>query len=210
MIIMANLPPPNDDPNIPEDEPVNLEPALVVPNPAPMQPKIVLNDVDEENMEEDLQENLEEEEELEDDDDDMNDVEVINPFEEANLLNQPPPDFEAEWRHVPTGCFTTQLLPTIRRYSSDVYFGESSSSAAMRDVEHYHIGMEYYRDMAQYFCNDLARFTWHHHHLRQWSLEMRMHLLQHFHYQERPYEPTYAPASAAPADPNDLYVAARV
>ncbi|GKC89371.1 hypothetical protein Tco_1150020 [Tanacetum coccineum] len=118
---MANLPPPNDDLNIPEDEPVNLEPALVVPNPAPMQPKIVLNDVDEENLEEDLQENLEAEEELEDDDDDMNDVEVINPFEEANLLNQPPLDFEAEWRHVPTGHSTTQLLPTIHRPYEPTY-----------------------------------------------------------------------------------------
>ncbi|GKF44905.1 hypothetical protein Tco_0131457 [Tanacetum coccineum] len=170
---MANLPPPNDDLNIPEDEPVNPKPALVVPNPAPMQPNIVLNDVEEENLEEDLQENLEEEEELEDDNDDMNDVEVINPFEEANPLNQSPPDFEAEWRHVPTGRSTTQLLPTIRRYSSAVYFGESSSSAAMRDVEHYRIGMEYYRDTA------------------------------------RPYEPTYASASAAPANLNDLYVASR-
>ncbi|GJT59390.1 hypothetical protein Tco_1002923 [Tanacetum coccineum] len=112
---MTNLPPPNDDPNIPEEEPVNPEPAPVVPNPASMQPNIVLNDIEEENMEEDLQENLKEEEKLEDDDDYMNDAE---------------------------------LLPTIRRYSSDVYFGESSSSAAMRDVEHYRIGMEYYRDMA--------------------------------------------------------------
>ncbi|GJT59389.1 hypothetical protein Tco_1002922 [Tanacetum coccineum] len=38
---------------------------------------------------------------------------------------------------------------------------------------------------------------------------MMMHLPQHLHYRERPYEPTYAPASAAPADPNDPYVAAR-
>ncbi|GKG58710.1 hypothetical protein Tco_0594480, partial [Tanacetum coccineum] len=38
---------------------------------------------------------------------------------------------------------------------------------------------------------------------------MRMHLPQNLHYWERPYEPTYAPALAAPANPNDSYVALR-
>nr|GEY21720.1 hypothetical protein [Tanacetum cinerariifolium] len=38
---------------------------------------------------------------------------------------------------------------------------------------------------------------------------MRMHLPQLLHYWESPYEPTYAPALAAPADPNDSYIAAR-
>ncbi|GJS08059.1 putative reverse transcriptase domain-containing protein [Tanacetum coccineum] len=114
---MANLPPPNDDSNIPEDEPVNPEPAPVVPNPAPMQPNIVLNDVQEENLEDDLQKNLEEEEELEDDDDDMNDAEerpyepTYAPARKSLSIPLVIPLSDSEFEHSP---HTLEMLTSFR------------------------------------------------------------------------------------------------
>ncbi|GJY47833.1 hypothetical protein Tco_0437789 [Tanacetum coccineum] len=56
MIIMANLPPPNNDPNVLEDEhALAPEHALIAPNPAPIQPNDYLAD-DDENPEEEPEE----------------------------------------------------------------------------------------------------------------------------------------------------------
>ncbi|GJZ54054.1 hypothetical protein Tco_0608939 [Tanacetum coccineum] len=46
VIIMANLPSPNQDTNVPEDEPANLKPAPIIPNHAPVQPDGYLSDVE--------------------------------------------------------------------------------------------------------------------------------------------------------------------
>ncbi|GJY47749.1 hypothetical protein Tco_0436812 [Tanacetum coccineum] len=59
MIIMVNLPPPNNDPNVPKDEHVPApKHAPIAPNPAPIQPNDYLAD-----DEEDPKEEPEEEEE---------------------------------------------------------------------------------------------------------------------------------------------------
>ncbi|GJY56104.1 ALP1-like protein [Tanacetum coccineum] len=53
VIIMANLPPPNNDPNVPEDEHAPApEHAPIAPNPAPIQPNDSLADDDEDPEEE--------------------------------------------------------------------------------------------------------------------------------------------------------------
>ncbi|GKC46705.1 hypothetical protein Tco_1064427 [Tanacetum coccineum] len=43
---MANLPSPNHDANVPEDEPANLKPAPIIPNHASVQPDGYLSDVE--------------------------------------------------------------------------------------------------------------------------------------------------------------------
>ncbi|GKA90081.1 hypothetical protein Tco_0811893 [Tanacetum coccineum] len=60
---MGNLPPPNHDANVPEDEPANPEPAPIIPNHAPVQPDGYLSDVEvEDDVEEDDEEEPEEDE----------------------------------------------------------------------------------------------------------------------------------------------------
>ncbi|GJY68484.1 putative reverse transcriptase domain-containing protein [Tanacetum coccineum] len=117
-IIMANLPPPNNDLNVPEDEHAPaLEHATIAPNPAPIQPNDYLADDDEEPEEEkepipeqahaapagfapqwiEAKEEDEEEMEAEEDEDkevkdndDENDAEIIHPYKEAGPLNRLP------------------------------------------------------------------------------------------------------------------------
>nr|GEU59771.1 integrase, catalytic region, zinc finger, CCHC-type, peptidase aspartic, catalytic [Tanacetum cinerariifolium] len=92
-IIIANTLPPGQIEDLPEDEPVHPESALIIPHHAPMhlekEPELDpefapfaqavpdnMNDVDDENK--------------------MDDPEIINPYEEVDSLNQPPPDFDSE------------------------------------------------------------------------------------------------------------------
>ncbi|GJX30443.1 putative reverse transcriptase domain-containing protein [Tanacetum coccineum] len=118
---MENLPPPNNDPNILEDEHAPApEHAPIAPNHAPIQPNDYLandeadpeeeeepipeqapaahieeDDEDEVEAEEEDEEEIKDEEdeemEVEDNDGENDDVEVYNPYEEADPLNRPPP-----------------------------------------------------------------------------------------------------------------------
>ncbi|GKD86526.1 hypothetical protein Tco_1357680, partial [Tanacetum coccineum] len=148
---MANLPPPDQVADLPEDEPVHPEPAPIILHHAPTQPEGYVGDDDmEEDEEADPDEDPEEElieqllpepnnmddddeelkedgvgdddEELEedgvgDDDDeememdendedngrnnDEDDAEVINPYEEVDLFNRPPPTSDEESEFAP-------------------------------------------------------------------------------------------------------------
>ncbi|GKB96473.1 hypothetical protein Tco_0982610 [Tanacetum coccineum] len=97
---MANLPPPNHVADLPEDDPeeqpelapepdhLNVFEPHQIPQPEGNMNGWILKDDEEEEEEEDP--------EMEEENDDDNDVEVINPFEEADPLNLPPPDSDTE------------------------------------------------------------------------------------------------------------------
>ncbi|GKF24874.1 hypothetical protein Tco_0080768, partial [Tanacetum coccineum] len=97
---MANLPPPNHVANLPEEqpelapEPDHLNEFVPHQNPQPEgnMNGWILKDDEEEEEEEDP----EMEEEIEEENDDDDDAEVINPYEEADPLNLPPPDSDTE------------------------------------------------------------------------------------------------------------------
>ncbi|GJU98132.1 hypothetical protein Tco_1327403 [Tanacetum coccineum] len=80
----------------------------------------------------------EEVDEMEDDemdvDNDEDDVKVVHPYEEADPLNQPPPDSDVETvfarATAPVTSSTLQPLPPIRQFSGTFYIGEGSSAKA--------------------------------------------------------------------------------
>ncbi|GKA39657.1 hypothetical protein Tco_0732208 [Tanacetum coccineum] len=183
-IIKENLPPPNNDPNILEDEHAHApEHAPIAPNPAPIQPNNYLandeadpeeepeeeeepipeqalaapvgfspqwigghdpnnnnrwikeddeDDVEaEEEDEEEMEDEEDEEMEVEDNDGENDDVEVYNPYEEADPLNRPPPSpetAEREFMNAPVTRSTIQPIPPIRQFSGTFYVGEGSSA----------------------------------------------------------------------------------
>nr|GEU92412.1 hypothetical protein [Tanacetum cinerariifolium] len=193
MIIMVNLPPPSNDPNVLEDEHAPApEHAHIAPNHGPIQPNDYLakeeGDPEEEleeeeepvpeqalaapagfaihinpqpagNMngwqiqddEEEEEAEAEDEEEMEakenedmeiEDNEDENDVEIIQPYEEVNPLNRPPPSpktVEQEFMNAPVSQSTLQPLPPIRQFDGltltnqmwDRYKVESSSSKGL-------------------------------------------------------------------------------
>ncbi|GJT66780.1 hypothetical protein Tco_1018260 [Tanacetum coccineum] len=104
-IIMENLPPPNHVADLPEDDPeeqpelapepdhLNVFEPHQIPQPEGNMNGWILEDDDDEEEEE---EDPEMEEEMEEENDDYDDAEVINPYEEADPLNLPPPDSDTE------------------------------------------------------------------------------------------------------------------
>nr|GFB80797.1 hypothetical protein [Tanacetum cinerariifolium] len=102
-IIMVNLPPLNNDPNVPEDEHASApEHAPIAPNPAPIQPNDYLAEEDEDTKVKDNE--------------DENDANIIQPYEEVNPLNRPPPSpetAEKEFMNAPVSQSTLQPLPHI-------------------------------------------------------------------------------------------------
>ncbi|GJY15142.1 hypothetical protein Tco_0385564 [Tanacetum coccineum] len=104
MIIMANLPPnhvadlPEDNPEeqpelAPEPDHLNMFAPHQIPQPDGNMNGWILEDDEEEEEEE---EDPEMEEEIEEENNDDDDAEVINPYEEADPLNLPPPDSDTE------------------------------------------------------------------------------------------------------------------
>ncbi|GKE57582.1 hypothetical protein Tco_1496767 [Tanacetum coccineum] len=133
---MVNLPPPNNDLNVPEDVRVPApKHAPIAPNPAPIQPNDYLAD-DEEDLEEE-EEPIPEQApaapvgfEIEDNDDE-NDAEIIHLYEEADPLNRPPPSLETaeqEFMNAPVSQSTLRPLPPIRQFTGTFYVGEGSSA----------------------------------------------------------------------------------
>nr|GEX49062.1 putative reverse transcriptase domain-containing protein [Tanacetum cinerariifolium] len=143
---MVNLPPPNNDPNVPEDEHAPApEHAPIDPNPAPIQPNDYLakeeGDPKEEPKEE--EEPIPEQAPATPDEggsrrggrgrnggrkgrrdgvegnEEENDAEITHPHEEADPLNRPPPSpetVEQEFMNAPVGQSTLQPLPPIRQF----------------------------------------------------------------------------------------------
>ncbi|GKB21689.1 hypothetical protein Tco_0855612 [Tanacetum coccineum] len=176
---MANLPPPNHAADLPEDdleeqpelapEPDHLNGFALHQNPQPegnMNGWILEDDEEEEEeedpeMEEEMEEEdpeMEEEMEEENDDDD-DDAEVINPYEEADPLNLPPPDSDTESEDIavaPTPAdheqeaeadtvgTITRVPYSVRPFSGTFYVGSGSSRQVFapgptgRDVDTLH------------------------------------------------------------------------
>ncbi|GJZ91117.1 hypothetical protein Tco_0663044 [Tanacetum coccineum] len=127
-IIMADLPPLDHVADLLENEPVYPEPALIILHHAPAQPEGYVGDDDmEADEEEDLEEELEKDEPMlkpntingfalhplpqpegnmngwlfEDDDDELEEDMVINPYEEVDPINRPPPTSDEESEFAP-------------------------------------------------------------------------------------------------------------
>ncbi|GJY96853.1 hypothetical protein Tco_0513763 [Tanacetum coccineum] len=203
---MANLPPPNHVADLPEDDPE--EQPKLAPEPGPLKDfalyqnrQPVGNMMDGYSMmmrrrEKGQDHRVEEEMEEENDDDD---AEVINPYEEADPLNLPPPDLDTESEDMvvaptpddheqeakaDTVGTITRVPYSVRPFSGTVYVGSGPSwqvfalGPTRRDV------------------NTLHRQTW--------SFEVRVALQSSRHYRERPYvAPTTPVAQVDRADPDD-------
>ncbi|GJR73637.1 putative reverse transcriptase domain-containing protein [Tanacetum coccineum] len=156
-IIMANLPPPDHVADLPEDEPVHPEPAPIILYHVPIQPKGYVGDDDmEDDEEEDPEEEPEEEEPLEEDvvgddddeemevdeddeengkNDDEDDVEVFNPYKEADPLNRTPPTSDEESEFAPPVIHIVdandELVPPVIQLDGNYHVGHSSSTGAL-------------------------------------------------------------------------------
>ncbi|GKC87131.1 hypothetical protein Tco_1147780 [Tanacetum coccineum] len=158
---------------------------------------------------------------------DVDDHEIIHPYNEMDPLNRPPPDFDSEPEEAvaPVGRSTLQFLLPIRRFSGTVYVGEGSSSTAftanhrkMKDyveVEFSTLKMLANGDRhMNLFDDDLSRLD---SALRE-EIQSRIKMEQlvaelgllppHMRYQETPcVAPTVLVILVAHDDPNDSYVA---
>nr|GFA28134.1 hypothetical protein [Tanacetum cinerariifolium] len=132
--ILENVPPPNNNPNVPKEEPImDQAPATLVR----FVPQWIDGQIPDNNngwLEEDPEEEPEEEE-IEDEDmvnDEEDDTEVINPYEEADPHNQPPPTSDEETEFAPPVVQITDAdevpIPPVIQFGSNFYVGESSST----------------------------------------------------------------------------------
>ncbi|GJZ04821.1 hypothetical protein Tco_0538096 [Tanacetum coccineum] len=167
---MANLPPPNHVADLPEDDPeeqpelapepnhLNMFAPYQIPQPDGNMNGWILKDEEEEEEEEE-EEDPEMEEEMEEENDDDDDTEVINPYEEADPLNLPPPDSDTESEDMAvaptpddheqeakadTVGTITRVPYSVRPFSGTVYVGSGPSrqvfapSPTGRDVNTLH------------------------------------------------------------------------
>nr|GFB50840.1 hypothetical protein [Tanacetum cinerariifolium] len=99
-IIIENVPPPNNIPNAPEEEPILDQAPVALVRFAPQWIGGQIPDNNNGWLEEDPEEELEEEDE-DMVNDEVDDAEVINPYEEANPHNRPPPISNKETEFAP-------------------------------------------------------------------------------------------------------------
>nr|GEX92835.1 hypothetical protein [Tanacetum cinerariifolium] len=129
-IIMENLPSPNDNLNAPEEEPFmdQTPPAFIEFAPQWIGEQILNNNNGW------LEEEPKEEEEKEDEameDDEEDDAEVINPYEEADPHNRPPPTSDEETEFAPPVVQIADVanipIPPVIQFRN-FHVGESSAS----------------------------------------------------------------------------------
>nr|GFC60574.1 hypothetical protein [Tanacetum cinerariifolium] len=129
---MKNLPPPNDNLNAPEEEPfIDQAPAAFLR----FAPQWIGEQIPNNNngwLEEEPEE--EEEEEEEDEamkDDEEDDAEVINPYEEADPYNRPPPTSDEETEYAPPVVQVVDVdnipIPPVIQFGN-FHVGESLAS----------------------------------------------------------------------------------
>nr|GEX89231.1 Gag-Pol polyprotein [Tanacetum cinerariifolium] len=129
-IIMENLPPPNDNPNAPEEEPfMDQGPATFVGFAPQWIGEQILNNHNGWLEEEPEEEEEEEDEAMEDDDED--DAEVINLYEEADPHNRPPPTSDEGTEFAPPIVQIADVdnipVPPVIQFGN-FHVGESSAS----------------------------------------------------------------------------------
>ncbi|GKF61186.1 hypothetical protein Tco_0181240, partial [Tanacetum coccineum] len=146
-IIMAHPHPPNHADDLPEVVPAQPELSPAMLEPTPFIPEHVLFDEDEDPEEDPEEEPQEEEEEFEgyefekegmdiNDDDEMDDPEVIHPYEIREGALPPPPaesdsssDVETEVDVATIGTIS-RLLPVVRKFTGRMFIRGGSSFAA--------------------------------------------------------------------------------
>nr|GEY38332.1 hypothetical protein [Tanacetum cinerariifolium] len=130
---MKNIPPPNENLNAPEEEPfMEQAPAGFVGLAPQWIGDQILNNNNGWLEEEPEEEEEEENEAMEDDDED--DAKVINPYEEADPHNRPPPASDEETGFAPPVVQITNVdnipVPPVIQFGN-FHVGESSAS---RDI----------------------------------------------------------------------------
>nr|GEW12270.1 putative reverse transcriptase domain-containing protein [Tanacetum cinerariifolium] len=131
---MENVPPPNNNPNVPKEEPIMDQALAALVKFAPQWFSGQIPDNNKCWLEEDLGEDPEEEDEdmVNDEEDD---TDVINPYEKADPHNRPPPTFDEETKFTPPVVQIADAddvpIPPVIQFGSNIHVGESS---VMRDL----------------------------------------------------------------------------
>nr|GEV13620.1 hypothetical protein [Tanacetum cinerariifolium] len=116
---MENVPPPNNNPNVPEEEPI-LDQASAALDPD--------EDEEEDPEEEPKKVEIEDEDMVNDEEDD---TEVINPYEETDPYNQPPLTSDEETEFAPPVVQIADAddvpIPHVIQLESNFHIGESST-----------------------------------------------------------------------------------
>ncbi|GJZ29840.1 hypothetical protein Tco_0574887 [Tanacetum coccineum] len=177
----------------------------------------ILKDDEEEEEEEDPE--MEEEMEEENDDDD-DDAEVINPYEEADPLNLPPPDSDTESEDTavaptpddheqeaeantvfapgPTGRDVNTLHRQVKGLTQQMFDRANTEHSTLKRLS----VMDKY--LAEFDTDLRSEIKGQHALRRSWSFEVQWHLHPFRHYRERPYvAPTAPVAHVDRADPDD-------
>nr|GEZ13152.1 reverse transcriptase domain-containing protein [Tanacetum cinerariifolium] len=132
---MENVPPPNNNPNVPEEEPIlDQAPAVLVG----FAPQWIGGQIPNNNngwIEEEYPEEEPKEEEIEDEDmvnNEEDDTKVINPYEEANPHNRPPTTSDEETKIAPPVVQIADAddvpIPPVIQFRSNFHIRESSAT----------------------------------------------------------------------------------
>nr|GEW29433.1 reverse transcriptase domain-containing protein [Tanacetum cinerariifolium] len=126
---MENLPPPNDNLNAPEEEPFMDQAHAAFVGFAPQWIGEQIPNNKNGWLEEEPEEEEKEDEDMEDDEED--DAEVINPYEEADPHNRPPPTSDEETEYAPPVVQVVDVdnipIPPVIQFGN-LHVGESSVS----------------------------------------------------------------------------------
>nr|GEZ63530.1 hypothetical protein [Tanacetum cinerariifolium] len=128
---MENVPPPNNNQNVLEAEPILDQAPAVLVRFAPQWIGGQIPDNNDGWLEEDLEEEpKEEDEDMANDEED--DVEVINPYKEADPHNRPPPTSDEETEFAPSVVQIADAddvpIPPVIQFGSNFHVGESSAT----------------------------------------------------------------------------------
>nr|GEU55559.1 hypothetical protein [Tanacetum cinerariifolium] len=132
MIIMENVPPPNNNPNAHEEEPILDQAADALVVFAPQWIGEQIPNINNGWLEEDLEEEPKEEANEAMVNDEEDDAEMINLYEEVDPHNRPPPTFDEEVEFAPPVVQIANAddvpIPPVIQFGSSFYVGESLAS----------------------------------------------------------------------------------
>ncbi|GJT17446.1 hypothetical protein Tco_0876152 [Tanacetum coccineum] len=164
---------------------------------------------------EDDDDELEEDRVGDDDEEEMemdeNDEEVINPYEEVDPLNRPPPisDEESEFAPpvVPIFDANDELVPTIIQFGGNLHVGESSSTGALlaaldaavrKNSSEYSKMMKFVEGLSKQF-NEFKEQSLQAERLSHWEAWVRERIPKGLRFQEEPpIHPAFVPCSDDP------------
>ncbi|GJW26951.1 hypothetical protein Tco_0040762 [Tanacetum coccineum] len=231
-IFMADLPLPDHVANLPEDDPVHPKPARIILHHAPAQPEGYVGDDDmEDDEEEDPDEDSEEEPieqlemEIDENDeenggnDDEDDAEVINPYEEADPLNRPPPTSDEEFEFAPPvvpivdGNDEPTEIRMAKKFKEDdlcmnrhKYDITALDVAVKENSSDYSKIMKFLEGLSRQF-NELKEQCHQAERLSRWEAWVRKRIPEGLRFQEEPSEPPIHPAFTPCSD--DTYAIVR-